>query len=102
MNALPWDLGARIQKMRKYKGLSQKQLATRLHVTPTTISHYENETQTPSLETIRKMAIELCCSADFLMGLDDNPTIKIYNLSDRERELWYSLIDLYAGKDSKE
>lgn len=99
MNPLSWDVGARIRNMRQHKGINQKQLAARLHVSPTTISHYENGTQTPSIETTRNIAIELSCSADYLMGLDDSPKIAIHNLTDRERKFWYEAIDLFAIKN---
>lgn len=98
---LDWNLGERIQNMRKHKGLSQKQLADRVHVTSTTISHWENDTQTPSIVAIRNVAITLNCSLDYLMGIDDQPTIKFGDLSDRERKFWYEAINLYVDKKSR-
>jgi transcriptional regulator with XRE-family HTH domain len=49
-------LGQRIKSLRKSHGLTQEALGKKINVTKVSISCYENETRTPSLETL----LELC------------------------------------------
>lgn len=50
------DLGARIKAMRSKRGMSQKELANRVGVTPSTISQVESDLIYPSLPALLKMA----------------------------------------------
>ena len=52
-----YDFGLRLKELREAKKLSQKDVATRLNVVPSTISGYESNTITPSLEQFTRMAI---------------------------------------------
>jgi len=50
------SIGERIKKARKEVGLSQKELANRLHLSDKTISSYEVGRTIPSFTTIRKIS----------------------------------------------
>lgn len=50
------DLGENIKKYRKQKGLTQKDLASKVGVTASTITKYEKGDLEPSLDTIKKIA----------------------------------------------
>lgn len=65
-----YDFGLRLKELREAKQLSQKDVAARLNVVPSTISGYESNTVTPSLEQFTKMAILYNTSLDYMMGLD--------------------------------
>lgn len=74
-------LGKRIAALRSAKGLSQKQLAEKLNVSPSSVGMYEQGRREPSLELIVEMAEVLCVSIDFLLTgrpaapeTDDNAT----------------------------
>jgi transcriptional regulator with XRE-family HTH domain/KaiC/GvpD/RAD55 family RecA-like ATPase len=54
-----FDLGARIRAVRKQQGLSQKELATRTGVTPSSISQVEKNLTYPSLPALFRMAESL-------------------------------------------
>jgi len=81
-----YDFGLRIKELRKRKGLTQKQLGDLLGVTKDAISHYENNTQTPPTAKIIKLAQYLNTSVDYLLGLDDEPVIKVSGLSPEKRQ----------------
>ncbi len=49
-------IGEKIKKLRKEKGLTQKELAKRLGVTQQMIASYENGVRYPKMETIKKIA----------------------------------------------
>ena len=56
-----YDFGLRLKELREAKKLSQKDVADRLSVVPSTISGYENNTITPSLEQAIRLAILYGC-----------------------------------------
>lgn len=64
----------RIKSMRKAEGLSQKELGIKLGVGQTTVSAWESGRNEPDYESLKKMAKELTCSIDYLMGyLPEDP-----------------------------
>ena len=81
-----YDFGLRLKNLRRRKKLTQKQLGDLLQVTKDTISHYENNTQTTSVAKIVQLAIYLNTSTDYLLGLDNEPVIKMYGLSPEKRQ----------------
>ncbi len=59
------NLGKNIKYFREKQGLTQEQLGKLLHVTKVSISCYENEKRTPSVEALIKL------SNIFKVTLDD-------------------------------
>ena len=60
-------LGTRIRCRRQTLGLTQRQLAEVLGLTPQHISVVEQDKRTPSLSSLAKMAEELGVTIDFLI-----------------------------------
>jgi|GEM_PF-7279 len=60
-------LGARIALLRRRSGLSQRQLAKAILVSPSAIGMYEQERRVPSVELLIKMAQIFGVSTDFLL-----------------------------------
>lgn len=60
-------LGERIAALRRAKGLSQKQLAEKLNISPSAIGMYEQGRREPSLAIIMELAEILSVSTDFLL-----------------------------------
>lgn len=54
-------MSSHLKDIRQKRQISQVQLANRLAVSNRTISHYETGKRTPSLATIKKLAIALHC-----------------------------------------
>ena len=73
------DIGARLQLVRKNKGLSQRELAKRVGVTNSTISLIEQNKVSPSVSSLKKVLDGIHISlADFFTldlekGLPDSP-----------------------------
>lgn len=63
---------------------SQEELGKRVGVTKGSIYRYENNVQSPSLETARKLAVVLGTTLDNLAGLEDGVVIRLPNLSEAE------------------
>ncbi|WP_243299104.1 LexA family protein [Bacillus litorisediminis] len=68
--------GKKLRELRKLEGWKQEEVAKKIGVTKQTYSHYENETRTPSLGTIRKLAEVYGVDLDTVFGTDDSPEIK--------------------------
>lgn len=94
-----YDFGLRIRELRKRKGLTQAQLGEMLGVTKDAISHYENNTQTPSLTKLTRLALYLNASVDYLLGLDNEPVIKISGLSVEKRKFVMDFIKYVIDKE---
>lgn len=72
------DLGERIQKARKSKGLTQKQLAEKLEIAEITVRKYESNKREPKIEIMKKIAEALGVSVAELIGWNDT-------VADREK-----------------
>ena len=82
------DIGARLQLVRKSKGLSQRELAKRVGVTNSTISLIEQNKVSPSVSSLKKVLDGIPISlADFFTldlekGLPDSPFYVAADLPD--------------------
>ena len=98
------DIGQKIKELRKKQGMSQKDLADKLGITPVMISQYENEKRNPKLETLQKIsdALEVDISE-----LSDSLNIKIAFLPNAKEDTMSSRLNEYwkrtanaTGKDT--
>ena len=87
-----YDFGLTLKNLRKKKNLSQEQVAKRLNLTKSSISGYENNGITPSLEILKEFAILFNTSADYLLGLDKSESVVIDGLTSRQKEIIEILI----------
>lgn len=68
------NIAENIKKFRKEKNLTQKELASKLGVTSTTIQNYENERRKPDINTLNKIANILGVTINSLAGEKDTIT----------------------------
>ena len=66
-------IGERLQELRKDHGMSQLELARKIHVSFHTVSSYERDRSMPNDEIKLKIAKLFDVSLDFLLGLIDVP-----------------------------
>ena len=72
------DLPIKLKDLRIKHGLSQKQVADKLNLSPSIISGYETGERTPSVENILALSYLYKCSTDYLLGKPtDNPFINL-------------------------
>ena len=77
----------KIREIREEKGLSQKELASKLGVSPTNIYNYEVGRTEPNIEMLVKIADILQVSIDYLLERsDDFGTITVNNTLTREEQ----------------
>ncbi len=61
-------LADRLQNMRLEHGLSQREVSSRIGVSPSVISGYETGERTPSAEVLLSLSYLYKCSTDYLLG----------------------------------
>ena len=81
-----FDFGLRLRELREAKQLSQTEVAARLNVGRSTISGYESNTITPSLEQFTRLAILYNTSLDYMMGLDNRTCFYLDGLGSRQQQ----------------
>ena len=57
-----------IKKIREKRGISQKELAAKLNVSPSTVSQWENGLRNPSLVNVKRMSNILHCTTDEILS----------------------------------
>jgi len=82
--------GERLKFLREKKGLTQKDVATKLGLEPAAISKYELDMREPNIEALKKLASIFNVSIDYLLGR----TSDVY-ASDADRDV----LDLSLIKD---
>ena len=88
-----YDFGLKLKELRKKKKLSQSQVSTRLNITKSSISGYENNIITPSNDIIVKLALLYGVTTDYLLGLDNNESIVISDLTNNQKEIVRLLVN---------
>ena len=87
------------QKLRAYRvqlGLSQKQVAEKIGVSPSIVSGYETGERTPSTEILLSLAYLFNTSTDYLLGKQATPpdsVIDVSKLTDKQKAAIAGLID---------
>ena len=107
------DLGENIEKRRKELGISRAELADRLEVSINSVSGYARGTQTPTFETLCKLATALETTLAELVGgkiensqisnlikKETEEAINKYRLSEAE-EIFYTVGWDFVEKDGK-
>ena len=64
------EFAKKLEQVRERAGLSQKQLAAVLNVTPSVVSQYENSKTMPGYDTMLRIAAFFHVSGDYLLGQD--------------------------------
>ena len=101
-------IGQRLARLRKKKGLSQRELAKKMDLTQSIISAYELDTRTLSAKMVAQFAVFFGVSTDEIIGLKANGKEKmqlnlrlmkrihkIEKLSEYKQKLILQMIDSY-------
>lgn len=81
-----YDFGLRLKELREAKQLSQQEVAERLNVGRSTVSGYERNIITPSVEQLVRMAVLYNTSLDYMMGLDNRACFYLDDLSESQQQ----------------
>lgn len=62
--------GKRFQRLRKEKGLTQEEIASRVNITAQSVSKWENDLSAPDISILLELAAILGVTTDYLLGND--------------------------------
>lgn len=97
-----YDFGIRLRQLREERGLSRKALAKKLEVSEETIYRYENNVQTPTLDRTKQIAVILRTSIDYLVGIDNQYTLKFPSLSKEQRNALNLFLRVFVDEQIQE
>lgn len=94
------SFGKKVQKLREKTGMSQRQLAFAVDVTPTYMSKIERgEFAPPSEEVVKKIAFVLNCDADRLLAHADKVDSDLLSIIKSKPEMYAAMLRKRAKKD---
>lgn len=94
-------LPEKLQKLRSKNGLSQKQVADRICVSPSVVSGYETGERTPSTDVLLSLSYLYNCSTDYLLGkqtTEPSVALDTEGLTDKQIQAIITLIDSMKNK----
>lgn len=93
------DVGSRIKELRVSQKITQNDFASRLGVTKSAISSYENGSRLPSYDILIKISRIFKVSTDYLLGCVDekSQTVNVSGLSDKQIASIKSSIDTFRA-----
>ncbi len=89
-----YDRGLRLKTLRKKCGLTQQDVADRLGVTRSTVSAYERNDKSPSLDVLERMAILYHSSIDYIMGLEKRTNLYIDDLTPNQQKIILAIVKM--------
>lgn len=88
----------KIKLLREASHLTQTELAKKLNITRSSVNAWEMGISVPSTTYLIELALLFHVSTDFLLDLEQNNTIDISTLSEREAVLVYELVDYFTSQ----
>lgn len=95
-----YDFGLLIQKLRKERGMTQEQLASKINKESSIISKYEKNQQSPTFDTVRSFAAIFNVSMDYLSGMEKTTTISTVGLSEEQIQIIRELAETFRNKNT--
>ena len=88
------DFGERLKNLRTKKKLTQSQLATKLGLSKSEISAYENGIRLPSYDILISLTFIFQVSTDYLLGVKNKNLIDLSGLTEEEKKSIINLIEV--------
>ncbi len=95
------DIGDRIYELRAEHGLSQRQLAAAIHINRSSIRDWELHVSKPSTDALVILAVYFNVPVDYLLGVQLKDWIKVSHLSERQRDVVFTLLELFRDLDDR-
>jgi len=92
------NFGSKIRHLRKGLGLTQVQVAQRLHISKAMISSYETGIRLPSHDVLIKFATLYGVTTDYLLGFDRVKSVDVSGLEDKQVDLIVRMINELKSK----
>ena len=88
-----YDFGMRLKELREKKRLSQSDVAERLEITRSTVSGYECNTITPSVDQLVKLAVLYNASLDYMMGMENRTNLYLDDLTESQQKTILDIVE---------
>lgn len=88
----------KIKQLRTSSCMTQTDLAKKLNITRSSVNAWEMGISTPSTTYLVELSTLFHVSTDYLLGLEDNATLDISNLSEKEIKIVYDLVQYFREK----
>lgn len=92
-------LSDRLKEQRRKLGLTQKNMADKLHIGPASYQRYENGTREPKLQTLCQLADIFGTSTDYLLGRSSE-NIPTYSNGQKE-DTWTKLGSVLTSSEKE-
>jgi len=92
------DFGTTLKDLRTKKGITQIQLADMIYVSHSTISKYESNSVSPTLEAVQAIARVFNVSMDYLMGMEKAINISTVKLTPEQIQIMRDLAEAFRNK----
>ncbi len=93
------NFGERLKALRTSAGMSQTDLAKRLHVSKSVVSYYELLERNPSPDTLIRLADIFHVTTDYLLGIQNRKFIDVTDLSDEDMQFLLLTIETLRRKN---
>lgn len=99
----------RLKSARELRGYNQEELAKRARMPPSSIAHFETGRK-PSFDSLRRLAIALEITTDYLLGRVDSPELSqdgdplfrdVAKLTGSDREIARDFLEMLANRRVK-
>lgn len=95
------DFGEILKKLRKSRGLTQKELGSRLGLSKAVISKYENGMGYPTFDVLIRMAEEFGVTTDYMLGVAGGKTVDVSGLTESQVETVHKIIAEFNKSNRK-
>lgn len=92
-------IGDRIKELREKNELTQTALAKSLGLSRSAINAWEMGISVPSTQYLVELS-EFGVSTDFILGINSEETVNISDLSPKEKNIIYSLLNYFRNNNS--
>ena len=91
-------LAEKVKTLREGAGMTQAELARRLDITRSSVNAWEMGIIIPSTAMVVELAKLFSVTSDYLLGLEDEMSIRTDGLSDKERAAVLSVVECLKDK----
>lgn len=88
-------IGTRISRLREQAGMTQSDLAKRIHISRSSVQSWECGANFPSTDNLISLAQIFHVSTDYLLDISANKTINLDKYSDNEQELVFRMLQYF-------
>ncbi len=74
----------RVKELRNSLGINKVEFSKKIGVTKQCVSNWENGYIQPSIDMLIKIAKTFSVSTDYLLGINDNPTLDVEGLTNEQ------------------